>query len=321
MRASKTPPPPPGEGPGEREGLRLEGKVVAIHGRHFLVADDNAVVECVTRGKKGGVACGDRVVFALTSAGHGVIESIEPRRNLLYRSDEFRTKLLAANLDLAAIVVAAVPTFREELLIRCLVACEVADIPALIVVNKADLIDTAELVERLTPYGELGYPLLQVSALGEIGELQQRLSGRTTIFVGASGVGKSTLLNRLVPDAQAVTGEISVALDAGKHTTTHARMYKLPSPTGGGAGGAGNHAGHLIDSPGMQEFGLSHLDLDSLMAAFPEIRSRKGACRFHNCRHLKEPGCAILAAAAEGAFQKNRLRVYHALLASLDSRR
>ena len=319
MRTSKTPPPPPGEGPGEREGLRLEGKVVAIHGRHFLVADDNAVVECVTRGKKGGVACGDRVVFALTSAGHGVIEQIEPRRNLLYRSDEFRTKLLAANLDLAAIVVAAVPAFREELLIRCLVACEVADIPALIVVNKADLAETAGLADRLAAYGELGYPLLLVSAQGDIGELQQRLADRTTIFVGASGVGKSTLLNRLVPDAQAVTGEISVALDAGKHTTTHARMYKLPSPTG--AGGEGNHAGHLIDSPGMQEFGLSHLDLDSLMAAFPEIRSRKSACRFHNCRHLKEPGCAILAAAADGAIQKYRLRVYHALLASLDSRR
>lgn len=302
------------------------GRVVAVHGHHFLVDGGEGIIECVTRGKKGGVACGDSVTFASTSAGKGVIESIEPRRNLLYRSDEFRSKLLAANVDQAAIVVAAVPAFNEELLIRCLVACEVAEIPALIVLNKADLPETEALARALAPYAELGYPLLLVSAKeevataeplrvplyqegssrGNLAELDQYLSDKTTVFVGASGVGKSTLLNRLVPDANATTGEISQALDAGKHTTTHARLFHLPA-----SGGA------LIDSPGMQEFGLKHLDLASLMAAFPEIHSRHGQCRFYNCRHLKEPGCAVLEAAKDGAIMASRIKVYHWLLAGI----
>ncbi len=284
----------------------LQGRVVAVHGHHFLVDGGEGVIECVTRGKKGGVACGDNVTFASTSAGKGVIETIAPRRNLLYRSDEFRSKLLAANVDQAAIVVAAVPAFNEELLIRCLVACEVAEIPALIVLNKADLPETEALARALAPYGELGYPLLLVSAREDVAALEQRLTNQTTVFVGASGVGKSTLLNRLVPDANATTGEISLALDAGKHTTTHARLFRLP-----------NGAGALIDSPGMQEFGLKHLDLASLMAAFPEIHSRHGQCRFYNCRHLKEPGCAVLEAAKDGAIMASRLKVYHWLLAGL----
>lgn len=284
----------------------MRGRVVAVHGRHFLVEDDTGICECVTRGKKGGVACGDQVTFEITSAGKGVIESIEPRRNLLYRSDEFRSKLLAANIDQAAIVVAAVPAFNEELLIRCLVACEVAEIPALIVLNKADLPETEALARALAPYAELGYPLLLVSAKENVAPLEQRLTDLTTVFVGASGVGKSTLLNRLVPDANATTGEISQALDAGKHTTTHARLFHLPA-----SGGA------LIDSPGMQEFGLKHLDLASLMAAFPEIHSRHGQCRFYNCRHLKEPGCAVLEAAKDGTIMASRIKVYHWLLAGL----
>ncbi|MDP2834418.1 MAG: ribosome small subunit-dependent GTPase A [Pseudomonadota bacterium] len=288
----------------------MQGRVVAVHGHHFLVdggeGDHCGVIECVTRGKKGGVACGDSVTFTSTSAGKGVIETIEPRRNLLYRSDEFRSKLLAANIDQAAIVVAAVPAFNEELLIRCLVACEVAEIPALIVLNKADLPETEALARALAPYAELGYPLLLVSAREDVAALEQRLADQTTVFVGASGVGKSTLLNRLVPDANATTGEISLALDAGKHTTTHARLFRLPS--GGGA---------LIDSPGMQEFGLKHLNLASLMAAFPEIHSRHGECRFYNCRHLKEPGCAVLEAAKDGTIMANRMKVYHWLLAGI----
>jgi ribosome biogenesis GTPase len=175
-----------------------QGTVVATHGRQFLVDTGEAIIECVTRGKKGGVACGDRVRIASTSPGKGVIEQTEPRRNLLYRSDEFRSKLLAANLDQAAIVVAAVPAFREELLIRCLVACESADIPALILINKADLPETRALAEQLAPYADLGYPLLQLSAMGDLSELEQRLADRASILVGGSGVGKSTLLNHQI---------------------------------------------------------------------------------------------------------------------------
>lgn len=284
------------------------GRVVAAYGRQFLVNDGERVVECVMRGKKGGIACGDRVRFELTHPGSGVIEALEPRTNLLYRSDEMREKLIAANVDQAVVVVAAVPYFREELLIRCLVACATADIPALIVLNKTDLPETADLARHLAHYAALGYPMLALSARGDLGQLAGHLANKTSVLVGGSGVGKSTLLNHLVPDAGAATGEISIALDAGKHTTTQARLYRLPGEVG---------AAYLIDSPGMQEFGLSHLDQASLMAAFPEISQRAGQCRFYNCRHLKEPGCAVREAVESGAMLPVRFKVYQSLIGQL----
>jgi ribosome biogenesis GTPase / thiamine phosphate phosphatase len=284
----------------------ISGRVVAAHGRRFLVEAGERVVECVTRGRKSDIVCGDRVNFNLTHADSGIIENLAPRRNLLYRSDQFRSKLIAANLDQAVVVVAAVPYFREELLIRCLVACESADIPVLIVLNKADLPETEALHRHLENYVRLGYPQITVSARADLSELQTRLRGKSSVLVGASGVGKSTLLNHLIPGTGAATGEISQALDAGKHTTTQARLYHLP-----------DSGGDLIDSPGMQEFGLQHLSQTALMHAFPEIRGRAGQCRFHNCRHLKEPGCAVLAAAQAGEILSNRLRVYQSLVGQL----
>lgn len=289
---------------GKDKGLaqEQEGRVIAVHGRHFQVENASGRHDCVTRGKKGGIACGDRVRFRSTGDDSAVIEATLPRANLLYRSDTFRSKLLAANVDQVFIVTASSPSPNMELLNRCLVAAEAAGIAARIVVNKADLPDSAALAERLRPYKTLGYPLLLLSAKTDVEPLRAVLTGKTSIVVGASGVGKSTLVNALVPEAEIATQEISEALDSGKHTTTHTRLYHLP---GGGA---------LIDSPGMQEFGLDHLGADDLQAAFPEFRPLLGQCRFYNCRHLKEPDCAVLAAVASGRILKERWRTYQTLL-------
>lgn len=283
-------------------GTRLEGRVTAVHGRHFRVETaDRSLYECVTRGKKGGMACGDEVRFSITSPGHGAIEQILPRRNLLYRSDRFRSKVLAANVDHVFVVVAAVPTPDFDLLNRCLVACEAAGITVSIVVNKADLSESTGLLERLVPYKKLGYAMISLSALQDISPLKAALAGGTSILIGASGVGKSTLINALIPEAEIATQAISTALDTGKHTTTHTRLYHLAE------------TGALVDSPGMQEFGLWHLDSQDLQAAFPEFRDKIGHCRFYNCRHLKEPGCAILEAVESGGIQRGRWRVYRDL--------
>jgi len=286
---------------------RLAGRVVAVHGKHFMVETGDDRYNCVTRGKKGGIACGDRVEFKTTSADNGVIEQTLERDNLLYRSDRFHTKLLAANVDQVFVVTAAVPTPDPSLLDRCLVACEAAGIPARIVVNKTDLPETAAWLDKLGAYAAMGYPLIPLAATEAIEPLRHWLTDKTSILVGASGVGKSTLINALVPEAEIVTQEISEALDTGKHTTTHTRLYRLIE------GGA------LIDSPGMQEFALNHVAPDMLQDAFPEFRPLIGQCRFYNCQHLKEPNCAILAAVADGRILKQRWKSYKMLYAEINA--
>lgn len=285
----------------------VTGLVVAAHGKRFQVElSDGKVIGCVTRGKKTGVACGDRVEVKLTASDEGVIEEIAPRQSLLYRSDPFREKIIAANVTQIVIVVAAVPSFYEELVNRCLVAAEAAGIKALIVLNKADLVaETAAAAERLALYEGLGYPLLKLCAHTDVSPLRAHLAGHTSVLVGQSGMGKSTLINGLVPDAQARTREISEALDSGRHTTTHATLYHLDG------------ASHIIDSPGLQEFGLHHVSLDDLAHAFVEFRPYIGRCRFHNCRHLVEPGCAIEAATGEGQVDPRRLAAYRAMAQEL----
>lgn len=279
------------------------GRVVATFGKHCLVRSDADLVDCVSRGRKADIACGDRVEFKLTSPGNGVVERVLARCNLLYRSDPFKVKNFAANLDMVLVVTAVEPGINEDLLNRCLVASQAADIPACIVLNKADLAQSAALHAYLKAYEAIAYPLILVSAKHDVAPLLPLLAGKTSVLIGPSGVGKSTLVNALIPEADVRTAEISRALNAGRHTTTHTRLYELPQ------GGA------LIDSPGMQEFGLHHLDLDELQAAFPEFRPYIGQCRFYNCRHMKEPDCAIAAAANTGAILPARLKSYQTLAA------
>jgi len=274
------------------------GIVVAAFGRHFEVRTEGGILRCHTRGKKNDYACGDEVGIAPAGDGLGVIEARYLRRNLLWRSDAFRQKLLAANLSLIVIVTATEPGFSDVLVSRCLAAAESENIPTLIVLNKADITDSLPAArERLAVFAALGYPIIELSALLGADALEPWLRGKRALLVGQSGMGKSTLINALVPEAKAAVNEISTALNSGSHTTTLTRLY----PRG---------EGWLIDSPGVQAFGLAHLDPGALESAFIEFRPYLGQCRFRDCRHDAEPGCALRAAVEAGNLSVQRLEHY-----------
>jgi ribosome biogenesis GTPase len=243
----------------------------------------------------------------MTSDDQAVIESIGERKTLLYRSDQYKSKLLAANLTRLFIVVATEPGFADDLISRSLVAAEAAGIEAHLILNKTDvaaLLPKAR--ERLLAYTSLGYPLHEVSARADpaqaVATLMPLLAGQSSIFIGQSGMGKSSLINLLVPDADIAVREISAALDTGKHTTTFTRLYPLD-----------NNA-CIIDSPGFQEFGLYQLSEGMLERAFREFRPYLGKCKFYNCHHLSEPSCAVLSALKEGAITPMRHALYAQLL-------
>jgi ribosome biogenesis GTPase len=275
------------------------GTVTAAFGRSYQVElDEGPTLTCFPRGKRSEIACGDRVQVQKTAEGQGVIVAADPRSALFYRSDAYRQKLIAANVTQIVIVLAAAPTYYEDLLNRCLVAAEHAGVRAVIVLNKFDLEASGAALERLRLYEALGYPVLPLTAKVDVTPLRALLEGHTSVLVGQSGMGKSTIINRLLPGTEAPTAEMSAALDSGRHTTTHARLYHL------------DEASHIIDSPGMQEFGLHHIPRDELDHLFVEFRPMIGRCRFANCRHIAEPGCAIDAAVAAGTVSERRVASY-----------
>lgn len=293
-----------------RESASLEGLIVAAYGRRYRVeVPGSGEFDCVARGKRTDFACGDRVKIAPGGPGQGVIEEVQPRSSLLYRSDAYREKLIAANVTQVVVVLAAVPPPHEALLNRCLVAAEHANIAACICLNKSDLPQHAAQMELLELYRQLGYPVLALSAKHGVAPLRPALAAKANVLVGQSGVGKSTIVNALLPGASARTGEISSALGAGRHTTTHARLYRVDPDSS------------IIDSPGMQAFGLHHIDLDALAHAFVEFRRCLGQCRFRDCHHLGEPGCALQAAVDEGTISTRRLAAYRALARERDVKR
>ena len=282
----------------------MQGRVVAAHGRQYVVETlDGRRLPCFPRGKKSEIACGDRVEISDSSSDQGVIDAILPRCSLLYRSNEVRQKLIAANVEQLVIVVACEPAFSDDLVTRALIAAESEEIGVLIVLNKCDLtaqIDRARQQTRI--FADQGYTILELSARDHAEDLRPWLQGKTSVLVGQSGMGKSTLVNALIPEAGAATREISQALDSGKHTTTHATLYHLDAES------------HLIDSPGLQEFGLGHLDKQEIEWAFPEFRPYLGQCRFRDCKHNREPDCALRPAVDAGKIEKSRFASYRRLV-------
>lgn len=246
------------------------------------------------------MVCGDRVEIQ-RDGDAGVITAVLPRTSLLYRSDAFKSKAIAANVTQLAVVVAARPSFSTELVQRCVLAAEDQDIPSLLILNKTDLPETPRALERLNRLTGIGYPLVTLSALADVAPLRPALHGHTTLLIGQSGMGKSTLINALFPDAGVVTAEYSEALDSGRHTTTHTRLHRLDADSA------------VIDSPGLQEFALQHLDANALAHAFIEFRPYLGQCRFRDCKHEVEPGCRLLEAAAAGEIEPKRLKLFQTL--------
>jgi ribosome biogenesis GTPase len=292
------------------------GLVVASHGRHVMVeTPERERVLCHPRGKKSEVVVGDRVRWQ-GAGDEGVVEHIEPRRNLLFRQDEWRTKSFAANLDQILILVAGEPVFSESQLTRALIAAEQAGIRAVIGLNKTDLPAAGVARDRLRPYVAMGVEVIELSLKGDPASsrqaLHELLRGHTTLVLGPSGTGKSTMINLMVPKAQAEVGEISTALNSGRHTTTTTRWYWL---------GDEADAGALIDSPGFQEFGLRQVEPTELATLMPDLRAALGHCRFYNCTHRQEPGCGVHAAVERGEISKVRYRLYGELFEELGAKR
>ena len=287
----------------------VSGLVTAAWRRHYAVRlADGRTIKCLLRGRGLGIACGDRVSVAPTADGEGAIHAILPRGTLLFRSDAHREKLLAANVTQVLGIVAPDPPYDDELVQRWIVAAESNGCAFALIANKTDLPGFAKLGRRLEACRALGYPVVAVSAKGDVSTVRALVAGQRSVLIGQSGMGKSTLINALAPGAQARVGDVSGALRAGRHTTSETTLYALDGEA------------WIVDSPGMKEFGLAHLSAAAIMQGFVDLRTFAGRCRFRDCRHGTEPGCAVQEAATRGEVKPWRVALLQTLLAESERR-
>jgi ribosome biogenesis GTPase len=296
------------------EGHSREGLVVTRHGQNLVVTDDSGrYTHCLSRQNIGQVVCGDRVVWQATGDNQGVVTAILPRATALIRPNySGEDRALAANISQLVIVLAPEPAPTPYLVDQYLVAAEQIGVNTLIALNKRDLMDRDALHRFERQFGHypgIGYPLIEISAKYEHGldPLIAQLKDQTSILVGQSGVGKSSLVMALLPDIEIQIGRLSVASGLGRHTTSATTLYHLPT------------GGQLIDSPGVRSFRLGQLSLDALAGGFIEFHDFLGHCRFSNCSHQHEPGCALQAAVASGKIAPQRLANYLHMAAGMNA--
>jgi ribosome biogenesis GTPase len=295
-------------------GEPQEGIVISRFGMHADVeAEDGSLHKCNIRRTIGSLVTGDHVVWRAgeNSGVKGIIDAVHQRQSVITRPDFYDgVKPIAANINQIVIVSAIVPELSLNIIDRYLVACETVDMEPLIVLNKVDLLDDESrqfIKKTMDIYRNIQYRVLEVSShTGEgMAELIHQLTGRISIFAGQSGVGKSSLLNALLPQQQILVNQVSDNSGLGQHTTTAARLYHFPQ------------GGDLIDSPGVREFGLWHLEAEQITHGFVEFSPYLGLCKFRDCRHGNDPGCALREAVAQGKIAPQRFENYHRILESM----
>lgn len=298
-------------------GTETSGTVITNYGSQVDIEGHSEpfagkVVRCFVRANIPSLVTGDNIVWR-PAEPQGVVVALEPRQSELIRPDNYgKLRPVAANVDRIGVVFSVQPTPQSNLLDRYLVAAEAQGIEPFLVLNKTDLLDQqtdSEVDSILESYKSIGYDVIGVSAKnnGGMDALKSYLTNKSCIFVGQSGVGKSSLINQLVPDNNSAVGPLSEATNEGTHTTTASKLIHL------------NTGGVIIDSPGIREFALTHLNQEAIINGFKDFREFLGYCKFRDCKHETDAGCALVEAVATGKLLQQRLDNYRQIINSLDN--